>query len=69
MARVIDASYATLIGTPEQIRDLLTLYLGESAILDLSFANIVLLEEPPTREQIAVAIATTPNRPPLLPTG
>lgn len=68
MARVIDASYATIVGTPEEIRNLLNLYIGEAAILDLSFANIVLLREPPSREEVAVAIATTPNRP-VLPTG
>ncbi len=62
-ARVIDMKYATLIGTPERLREYLaTLTAGVSAcVVDLKFSNLVVLDDPITREDIAAALETTPR--------
>jgi len=63
MARVINAQHATLIGTPERLRELLTLLRGRTgaAVVDLRFSNIVVLDRPLDGEQFRDAIATTPR--------
>lgn len=42
MARVINANYATLYGTPEQVMKFLRLLHGGAAIVNLNHARIVL---------------------------
>lgn len=62
-ARVIDMKYATLIGTPERLREYIaTLTRGvSSCVVDLKFSNHVVLDDPITRDQLAQALETTPR--------
>lgn len=63
MARVINASYSTIVGTPEQIKKLLGLLRGDGAnIVNLDYSNFVVLNKPVTSAQLAHAIETTPQR-------
>lgn len=62
-ARVIDAKYSTLIGTAEQIRELVVALTGKGAsVMDLRFSNFVVTAEPVGAELIQRALATTPAR-------
>lgn len=62
MARVVDAKYSTLIGTPETIRRLVELLAGRAAVVDLKFSNFVVLATEPSVAAIREALATTPKR-------
>lgn len=62
MARIINAQYSTLIGTPQELRQFVELMSGErAAVVDLRFSNFVVLGKPITRDQIQQALATTPQ--------
>lgn len=62
MARVINASYSTIVGTPKQIQEMLRLLIGErSAVVNLDYSNFVVLDKPVTTAQLAHAIETTPG--------
>lgn len=60
MARIVDAKYATLIGTAEQILNLLEL-MSKTAVVDLKFSNFVVLDGPLTDQQLRRALATVPE--------
>lgn len=60
MASVIDAQHATLIGTPEQLLKLMGLLSGGAAVVDLTFAAIVVLDAPVSKDDLRTAIATMP---------
>ena len=63
MARVINANYSTIVGTPEQIKKLLGLLRGDAAsVVNLDYSNFVVLDKPVTAAQIAHAIETTPRK-------
>lgn len=62
MARVIDAKYSTLVGTPQRIRELITLLAEGAAVVDLKFANLVVLAKEPDSQAIRDALATTPRK-------
>ncbi len=62
MARVIDAKNSTLIGTPKQLQQLLRLLTGgKTAIVDLKFSNLIVLDKPLTEKQLRAALETTPR--------
>jgi hypothetical protein len=61
MARVIDAKYSTLIGTPAEIDALFRRLQKGASIVDLKFSNLVLVAK--TDEAvIRRALRTTPER-------
>ena len=63
MAKVVDAKYSTLIGTPAQLRELLKLLSGGGAsVVDLKFANLVVLDKPIDGTKLRQALETTPRR-------
>ena len=62
MARVVDLKYSTLIGTPKRIMELMGLLKrSDAATVDAKFCNLVVLDKPITREQLAKALETTPK--------
>lgn len=60
MAQIIDAKYSTLIGTAAELRRLLQL-MGQTAIVDLKFSNLVVLDKSPNTKQLAQALESTPR--------
>ncbi len=63
-ARVIDAKYSTLVGTPAEIRELVLLLAGggkDAAVVDLKFSNFVVTARPVDSNVIAKALETTPR--------
>lgn len=65
MARVVDAKYSTLIGTAEQIRDLLGVLAGgpkSATVVDLKFSNFVVTANPVDAATIARAMEATPRK-------
>lgn len=63
MARVVDAKYSTLIGTPEMIRRLIAaLAGGGTATVDLKFSNFVVLSKEIDAAALREALATTPRK-------
>jgi hypothetical protein len=63
MARVVDAQHSTLIGTPEQLRNLLALLAGKgAAVVNLKFSNFVVLDKPLSQKQLEAALRITPKR-------
>jgi hypothetical protein len=62
-ARVINAQHATVIGTVEQIAEVLRLLRGAGAgIVNMDRATLVVLDKPLTEANLQTAIETTPNR-------
>lgn len=61
-AKVVNAQYATIIGTPEAVMKFLGLA-GGAAIVNLDYANIVVVDEQRAADMIATAIRTTPQAP------
>ena len=61
MARIVNAQHATLIGTPQQLRTLLGLLARGAQVVDLRFANVVVLDSAPSLEHFKAALATTPQ--------
>lgn len=59
-ATVVDLRYATLIGTPDQIRAVL-FPASQAVAVDARFANLVITDSPLTTEQFREALATTPR--------
>ena len=63
MARIVNAPYSTLIGTPQQIAHLLGVLKGAgAAVVDLSYSNFVVLDKPLDRARIEAALRTTPAK-------
>ena len=63
MAAVIDAKYATLIGTPGQLQKLFGLLRRQGAsVVDLKFCNLVVLDKPLDNTAIGRALESTPRR-------
>lgn len=63
MARIIDAKYATIVGTPARLRELFEL-LGRgpgAAAIDLKFASIIVADRPIDDAALRAAIETTPK--------
>jgi len=61
MARVIDAKYSTLIGTPSDLRKLLDVLAAGASVVDLKHSRIVVLDQPPDRQAL-IAPATDERR-------
>ncbi len=62
MARVVNAKHSTLIGTPKQLRELLRLLGGSgSAVVDLQFSNIFVLDSAVTGQQLGQALKISPK--------
>ncbi len=61
-ARVVDAKYSTLIGTPEMIRRLIEMLAGKTAVVDLKFSKFVVLAKDVDAAALREALATTPRK-------
>lgn len=61
-ARIIDARRSTVVGTAQQIRELLSLLSGSgAALVDLRESNFVVLAKPPSTAQLREALKITPR--------
>lgn len=62
MAHVVDARHSTLIGTPEQLRNLLALLIGTgTSVVNLQFSNFVVLDKPIGGKEFEAALRIVPN--------
>jgi hypothetical protein len=65
MAKIVDAKYSTLIGTPEMIRRLIAALAGNgAATVDLKFSNFIVLDREIDAAALREALATTPRKQP-----
>ena len=63
MANYVDARQSSLIGTFEQLNNLLKSFAGDkSSIIDLRGSNLVVLDKPLTKKQFQAVLRTTPQR-------
>lgn len=63
MALNVNLDYATVIGTPPQVIAFMGLLKGQSATnVSMVGANVVLLDKPLSREELATAIERTPRK-------
>jgi len=62
MAAVINADGITIVGTVQQIAELLGLLRQGAVIANLDRANLVIVAQPLTRKDLKTAVEATPKR-------
>jgi len=60
--KIVNADYATFIGTPNELREMLRAMFASADIVNVSYANFVVLARPLSDRQVTAAMETTPRR-------